>query len=791
MSASFAAFTNQYQVLKTLRFELKPIGKTAEWIKEKGLIQEDEQRSEDYKKMKKVIDEYHKYFIEIALSELQIPLPMLQSFRDAYEAVKKNKGNTDCKKKFAQQQAQLREEIHKHIIKTANWNLLFSKEFIKEVLPNWINNEDNPTWLTNLKDITGLTEVKKLVRSFDKWVTYFKGFNDNRKNVYSKKDIPTSIIYRIVHDNLPKFLDNISRYEKLKQYFSCGFSFGSLANELNKELSGHTLNEVFSLEYFTKCLNQSGIDRYNTILGGKFVEGESQKRKGVNEYINQFVHQQNDNTNKRKIRSLKMVELYKQILSDRESSSFVLEKFEDDKSAIETINFFYKEQVLAKMGVDKGNLLEEVTQSIENLSDANLDNVFVRNDRAITDISNFIFGNCFIITDALKKYATEKFPAKNESKPTKKVLDTREKWVKKTNYFSISELDKAITSYLESLPEDHEIFTLREKINAVKPYSIICKYFKNFSNSYENKIVQVFNLINSTYDEAKNILESNYPVGKKQLPQESKEKDVEKLKAFLDSLQNLLHFLKPLRIDQKNKENKETDAFEKDSAFYGDFDACYEQLSNIIPLYNQVRNYITQKPFSTEKFKLNFENVCLANGWDRNKETQNTTILLRKNGLYYLGVMDKSHNDIFENIYPDNIKRQIEKNQHSLREQEKKLSGKKPGTKIYEKIGVQISDLRKSLHELEIVLELLKSEESFYEKMIYKQIADAGQDIQNLMVIDGKTVSKKGRKETKGEFAGQNLRLEGLKNKFLPDDINTIRKNKTYSKSSEFSIRMI
>jgi CRISPR-associated protein Cpf1 len=64
-------------------------------------------------------------------------------------------------------------------------------------------------------------------------------------------------------------------------------------------------------------------------------------------------------------------------------------------------------------------------------------------------------------------------------------------------------------------------------------------------------------------------------------------------------------------------------------------------------LYNKVRNHLTKKPYSTEKFKLNFENSTLLDGWDVNKEEANTSILFEKGGLYFLGIMNKQHNKVF------------------------------------------------------------------------------------------------------------------------------------------------
>lgn len=68
--SNFSDFTGLFSLSKTLRFELKPIGKTLENIEKKGLLAEDEKRAESYKKVKKLIDEYHKTFIENALSNL-------------------------------------------------------------------------------------------------------------------------------------------------------------------------------------------------------------------------------------------------------------------------------------------------------------------------------------------------------------------------------------------------------------------------------------------------------------------------------------------------------------------------------------------------------------------------------------------------------------------------------------------------------------------------------------------------------------------------------------------------
>ena len=50
----FQDFTHLYPLSKTLRFELKPIGKTLDHIESKNFLHQDKQRAEDYKKVKRM-----------------------------------------------------------------------------------------------------------------------------------------------------------------------------------------------------------------------------------------------------------------------------------------------------------------------------------------------------------------------------------------------------------------------------------------------------------------------------------------------------------------------------------------------------------------------------------------------------------------------------------------------------------------------------------------------------------------------------------------------------------------
>lgn len=83
------------------------------------------------------------------------------------------------------------------------------------------------------------------------------------------------------------------------------FDIDYKTSEVNQRV--FSLDEVFEIANFNNYLNQTGITKFNTIVGGKFVNGENTKRKGINEYINLYSQQTNDKT----LKKYKMSVLFK------------------------------------------------------------------------------------------------------------------------------------------------------------------------------------------------------------------------------------------------------------------------------------------------------------------------------------------------------------------------------------------------------------------------------------------------------------------------------------------------
>lgn len=118
------------------------------------------------------------------------------------------------------------------------------------------------------------------------------------------------------------------------------------------------------------------------------------------------------------------------------------------------------------------------------------------------------------------------------------------------------------------------------------------------------------------------------------------EDGIKLIKDLLDAFKALQHFVKPLLGSG--------DEADKDNEFEAKLREAWNALDIMTSLYNKVRNWLTRKPYSVEKIKLNFENSQLLGGWDVNKEPDCTSVLLRKDGMYYLAIMDKKANHSFD-----------------------------------------------------------------------------------------------------------------------------------------------
>ena len=572
-------FTNLYPVTKTIRFRLIPVGKTEENFVNKKLLEEDERRAEDYIKVKSLIDRYHKKFIEDTLNQVDIIDTALNDYADLYFVSNKS---DDVKDDMRSLEMDMRVQIVNRFKNNPDFQYLFKKEMITHLLPDQL--------LTDQEELD-------LVASFNKFVTYFSGFNENRANMYSPEEKSTAIAYRIVNENLPKFLDNVRAFPIIRS------ALGKEGiNKINNSMlmdSDFMVDDYFSVDYFNYVLSESGIEKYNDLLGGYSTES-GEKIQGLNELIN--LYNQSLSKDEKSKRLPKLKPLFKQILSDRDSISFIPEQYKDDDAVLKSLFDFFASDDESMLSI-----LNRLSAVIQNISSYSTDGIFY-DSRGLSGLSAGMLGSdaWSKIKDSWNECYASTVPDKELK--SKKYEENREKAFKRIESFSLDELSKlsgkCVSDYVSSL------------------------------------ILEDINSVNNEYESFSSKLTVPYQKDKKL---SANAEYVHIVKSLLDSMKKLEYDLKPL-LGSGKEDNK-------DEVFYGDLIPLFDRIRTVDLLYNKVRNYITQKPYSTDKIKLNFQNPQLLGGWDNNKISDYRSALLRKGNDYYLAVIDKSCSKVLSN-YP-------------------------------------------------------------------------------------------------------------------------------------------
>lgn len=593
----FEELTGLYSLSKTLRFELKPIGKTLEHIETKGIISQDEERAEEYEKVKEIIDRYHKQFIRMCLSDFKLKLESDEnndSLEEYLELASKTKRDEKDDTNFTKVKENLRKQIVSAFKKGGSYGDLFKKELIQEHLISFVDDNE---------------EEKLMVENFRNFTTYFTGFHKNRANMYSDEEKSTAIAYRLIHENLPMFLDNMKSFQKVAES-SVAEHFADIETAFSEYLNVEKIADIFNLDYFSEVLTQEQIEVYNYIIGGKTCE-DGTKIQGINEYINLYNQQQKDRNNRLPL----MKPLYKMILSDHIAISWLAEEFKSDNQMVETIKDTYDKLHNTLMG-EKDSLCI----LLQHIDEYDLNKIYIANDLGLTDLSQQIFGQYDIYTAGIKA------ELRNEAKPTKKEKNNPELYDDRINKLFKSGKSFSI-AYLKSLPQPQ---------NDNNEHKTIEQYFAKLGalDRNDEQRIDIFTQLEMAYIAATETLS-----GRRANLNQS-ESDIKLIKDLLDAFKAIQHFIKPLLGNG--------DEAEKDNRFDSQLRTIWNELNIVTPLYNKVRNWLTRKPYSEEKIKLNFENAQLLAGWDVNKEPGCTSVLLRKGEMYYLAIMDKNANHAFD-----------------------------------------------------------------------------------------------------------------------------------------------
>lgn len=705
----FEKFTNLYSLSKTLRFELKPIGNTQKMLDNADIFKKDKIRKEKYEQTKPFFDELHREFINECLKDKKIE--NLERYFKKLEKLQKNKKDDQTKKEFKDISKELREEINNYFKENPLFETIFSKEVFEELKKKYGEREDS-----FLKDESGnfiLDDNNQKISIFDEWKNftgYFDKFQETRKNLYKDDGTSTAVATRIIDQNLKRFCENLQLFNSIKDRINF--------KEVESNFSVN-LDNVFLLNYYNSCMLQNGINKYNEILGGKTKEN-GEKLKGLNEVINKYRQD-----SKEKIDFFKLLD--KQILSEKED---FFKSIEDDEDLLNYLKAFF---ISAE---EKTGYLKKILDSFfNNPKQYDLEKVYLSKEALNTILYKWMSdeGRSDFQQIALEQNKKDKTVSFDKNSDTYKF----------PNFIPMSMIKNVLDANLTSnLWKDKYFIDEGNKNGCVvkdeTKFSQFINIFKHeFNSLFENKIIET---INGEDKEKRSGYDIFKPDFKKIIDKDSAAFSVSQeekitIKNFVDSTLWIYQMGKYFALEKKRNwigDEYKTDSDFYDHTNYGFKSKFYEDAyENIVKTRMLIQSYLTKKPFNTDKWKLNFENPTLADGFDKNKEANNTTVILRKDGKYYLAIMRKGFNKIFE---PENIEcgQDVEKNK--------------------------------------------------IEKMVYKTISDPVKDIPNLMVINEKTVRKTGRKDKR---TGVNHLLEELKNKYLPEDINRIRKDNSYLKTSD------
>lgn len=555
--------TGLYSLTKTIGVELKPVGKTQELIEAKKLIEQDDQRAEDYKIVKDIIDRYHKDFIDKCLNCVKIKKDDLEKYVSLAE-----NSNRDAED-FDNIKTKMRNQITEAFRKNSLFTNLFKKNLIKEYLPAFVSEEE-----------------KSVVNKFSKFTTYFDAFNDNRKNLYSGDAKFGTIAYRLIHENLPMFLDNIASFNAISgtgvnEYFS------SIEAEFTDTLKGKRLTEFFQIDFFNNTLTQKKIDNYNYVVGA------------VNKAVNLYKQQHKN------VRIPLLKTLHKMILSDRVTPSWLPERFESDEEMLTAIKAAYESLREVLVGDDDDSL----RNLLLNIDNFDLEHIYIAKDSGLTSISQQIFGYYDTYTLAIKDQLQRENP---------NLYDERiDKLYKKEGSFSIA--------YLNRLVDTKEHITINEY------YRLLGSYCREKGKRKDD----FFKQIDGAYCAISHLFWGKHG----EIAQS--DSDIELIQKLFDAYKGLQRFIKPLL--------GHGDEADKDNEFDAKLRKVWDELDIITPLYDKVRNWLSRKIYNPEKIKLCFENNGkLLSGWSDNQtKSDNGTqyggyIFRKKNEIgeydFYLGI---------------------------------------------------------------------------------------------------------------------------------------------------------
>lgn len=654
---SFNDFTNLYEVQKTLRFELKPVGNTLNnmrqclrYDKDLQTFLADQEIEDAYQILKPFLDSLHEEFITDGLvSETAQNVDFLEYLANYKDKKDLKKAEDTLRKRFSEAFQKAGEK----------WKEKYSKYKWKKgsKIASGADVLSSQDILHLIKDThQDDTQIKKIVdETFKGLFTYFGGFNQNRANYYeTSKEAATAIATRIVHENLPKFCDNLIQFEciarkkkdgtieRIERKFEYLNAYKYLKDhnkttQIKDAKSGEMIEasviseNIFKIIHFSSCLSQGGIEKYNRIIGyyNLLINLYNQAKRLEEKHLNK---------KEKTFKDLpKFKTLWKQIGCGKKDPLFFSlthnTKIQAEKNKEKRKKPYSVEQILEQaksagekyfQGKSDDGIVNTVPEFLEYiLGKENYDGVYW-SKAAMNTISNKYFANYHDLKDRLK-----------ETKVFQKAVKGSDEDIKIPEAIELSGLfdvldataDWKTSIFLNRILEDEEKAKIIQESQV--PSEALLKMI--FSDIKEN---------------AKQFLDSASTA--LSLKEYKSKESIEIIKQWLDYALAVNQMLKYFLVKESKVKGAPIDPVitEALNVFLRADDAEW------FKWYDALRNYLTKKPqddAKNNKLKLNFKNASLLDGWDVNKEASNLCVVLQNtNGNQLLAVLNKENNNLFQ-----------------------------------------------------------------------------------------------------------------------------------------------
>lgn len=530
---NFKGFTNLQPESKTIKFRLDPVGDTMKNIEKGNILKIAEEKEKKRQELKVYIDEFHKKYIDKKLEDTTALVDKVFSTDKMQELLEVFNGKNKEEKeglfdKFGK-------KLSDYMQDSDEYKKLDKKEFITVILPEY------------LKDDKDALEV---ISFWKKSVTEVADLTRKRKRLYDNENNFGTIVNRTIWVNLQKYLTNIAAFNAFVKMYQNDEIQNNKAKQairdLEDKLDVRIIPSCFSIDNYSFFCSQHGIDVYNTIIGG-FTREDGTKVQGLNEIIN--IH--NSKTTESDKKLSKFDRLFKQLMSDSVTYSFVEDQIKSDKELYEKID---------KAASHVDGCIDEIEAFLKSINSNEIDKIYVEKT-AHGDISNAIFKHYYVINDAIREEYNETHPAKN--KETKKYVSDRKRFLDNVPCYSIAYLNNLVNADIADYFREEIQDMATEYRICSRNYKKLDKHGRPFRQNKNAKIV---------------------------------------VKALMDSIlsvRRLLRNLAPSDIPVV-----------KDNIFYNSLFEYINNLSDEVSIFNKARNYATKKDFDSKEME-----VSVVSGW--------------------------------------------------------------------------------------------------------------------------------------------------------------------------------